>query len=380
MLTRTYLGRCIRWRQPTDTDHLRFPFERIGRTGSTTTLPPHPQPLAVEQLIAPAAGKWPGGPLPLLLASTGTTAFLILQDGQRVCEWYAPTFGSDTVTRTLSVTKSVTSLLVGQAIADGRLPGVDAPVGDLLPGVADPRVAAMTLAQLMRMSSGIRYREGVTPWSDDAHIYHGASLRQAARRVRAVDPVDTHFHYNDWHPLLIAMVLEHSSGISAAQLLSTGLWTPLDAGPATMTLDHGAEGALAHLESGLNATPHALARFGHLVLQRGTWNGRSLVPRAWLARLDDLSDAWHSASDFAYYASLPWGRPLSSGRFGYKDFWWHHRPRRGIHDLFAMGALGSHIYVSRDTGCVVVRTASRFPHGVWWAGILRSISEQVADR
>lgn len=343
------------------------------------TLPNHPRPAAAEQLTVPAAGAWQGGSLQSLLAGTGTTSFLVLRDGQLAHEWYAPNFGADTVTRTLSVTKSVASLLVGQAVGDGRL-SVDASLGDLLPGLVDPRVAAMTVEQLMRMSSGIRYREGVTPWSDDALVYHGSGLRQAARRVRVVDPVDKHFHYNDWHPLLIAMVLENASDASVAQLLSKDLWAPLDAGPATMTLDHSHTGKLAHLESGFNATPHGLARLGQLVLQRGVWNGQELVPAAWLGRLDDLSSGWNSARDFAYYESLPWGRPLSSGKFGYKDFWWHYMPRHGVHDLFAMGALGAHVYVSRDTGCVLVRTASRFPRGVWWAGILRNVAEQMANQ
>ncbi|MCC8405333.1 beta-lactamase family protein [Paraburkholderia sp. MMS20-SJTN17] len=340
----------------------------------------HSSPLAAEQLSVPSVGAWQGGSLPSLLEGTGSTSFLVLSDGQLVYEWYASNFGADTVTRTLSVTKSVASLLVGQAVGDGRLPGVDTPLGELLPGLADLRVAAMTIEQLMRMSSGIRYREGVTPWSDDALVYHGSGLRQTARRVHVADPVDKFFHYNDWHPLLIAMVLERASNASIAQLLSADLWAPLDAGPAAMTLDHSHTGKLAHLESGLNATPHGLARFGQLVLQRGIWNGKELVSPAWLGRLDDLSSGWNSAGDFAYYESLPWGRPLSSGKFGYKDFWWHYMPHEGVHDLFAMGALGAHVYVSRDTGCVLVRTASRFPRGVWWAGILRNVAEQVANR
>jgi hypothetical protein len=49
-------------------------------------------------------------------------------------------------------------------------------------------------------------------------------------------------------------------------------------------------------------------------------------------------------------------------------------PAAGIHDLFAMGALGAHVYVSRDTGYVIVRLADRFPPGLWWAGLLRRVA------
>lgn len=96
-----------------------------------------------------------------------------------------------------------------------------------------------------------------------------------------------------------------------------------------------------------------------------------------MARLGDLSDAWHTPAYFAYYIDrrLPCGRPLASGHYAYKDFWRHHRPEAGIHDLFAMGALGAHLYVSRDTGCVIVRLADRFPPGLWWASLLRRVAE-----
>ena len=104
------------------------------------------------------------------------------------------------------------------------------------------------------------------------------------------------------------------------------------------------------------------------------------MPAAWLARLDNLSDAWHAPAYFAYYIErqLPSARPLATGRYAYKDFWWHHRPEAGVHGLFAIGVLGAHVYVSRDTDCVMVRLAHRFPRGLWWAGLLRRIVEAAA--
>jgi CubicO group peptidase (beta-lactamase class C family) len=312
------------------------------------------------------------------LAATGTTAFLASVDGRVVCEWFAPGRDARTPGRNLSVTKSVASLLTGQVIASGRLGGPDTALGDLVPGLADPAVARLRIDQLLRMGSGIRYREGPLPWSDDARVYHGTRLRHAAMRVHVADPVDAFFHYNDWHPLLLALALERAGSDSVAGLLARALWQPLGAGRATLTLDHAGAGALPHLESGLNTAPEDLLRCGQLVLQGGQWQGRQLVPAAWIERLDDPAGCWRTPEDFRYYARLPWGRPLATGRYGYKDFWWHHFPRAGVHDVFAMGALGAHVYVSRDTRCVIVRQAERFPRGVWWAGLLRTLAEQLA--
>lgn len=377
MLADHFLGRCLVYRGPTDRDHLRFPSVAIA--GTATSLPRSQRIRDARALPAPA---WPGLQAPQLsnlLALTSTTAFVAALDGEVVCEWYAPGHGPHTIGRNQSVTKSVASLLVGQALATGKLPSLEVPLGDLIAGLFDPQVARLTLAQLLRMASGIRYVEGPWPWTDDARVYHGVRLRAASLRVRMHDPVDAFFHYNDWHPLLLAQALERAWGQPVARVLECTLWAPLRGGPASMTLDHTGPDALAHLESGFNCSPEDLLRIGQLVLQRGRWSGVPLVGADWLARLDDDEGCWRSPEDFRHYASMPWGRPLSSGRYGYKDFWWHHWPRPGVRDVFAMGALGAHVYVSPDTRCVLVRQASRFPRGVWWAGMLRQIAEQLAD-
>lgn len=380
VLTGSLLGRYLLWRAPSSRDRDRFPSAVVDGGGTPSRPGDAAAPAALAGLKLPAAGRWPGGGLQALLEGSSSTAFVVLHDGALAFEWYAPGWNGWTVGRTMSVTKSVTSLVVGQAIGDGRLPGIDATIGDLVPGIADAGVARLTLAQLLRMDSGIRFRESLLPWQDSARVYHGTRLREQTLRVPLADPVGRWFHYNDWHPLLVALALERAARAPVAELLSRSLWAPLGGGTASLSLDHEGADALAHLDSGFNAGAYGLARLGQLVLQRGRWNDRPLVPEGWMARLDDLSDAWCAPRHFAYYVDrrLPWGRPLSGGHYAYKDFWWHHRPAAGIHDLFAMGALGAHVYVSRDTRCVIVRLADRFPPGLWWAGLLRRVAEAAA--
>lgn len=378
MLTDTFLGRCLVWQAPTDRDHLRLPAEAIAAAATPQPLPRHARPIDPERVAAPRGRGVEAPHLAGFLEATGTRSFLLARDGEIVCEWFAAGQGPGTIARNLSVTKSVAALLVGQAIADGRIPGVTARIGELVPGLRDPAVRGLHVDQLLRMASGIRYREGVLPWTDDARVYHGTRLRESALRVRVVDRVDRFFHDNDWHPLLLALALERTGGRSVAQLIERDLWQPLAAGPASMTLDRAGEGALAHLESGLNCGAEDLLRIGQLVLQKGRWEGRQVVPATWLERLMDTHHGWRAVADFGYYRRRPWGRALVSGKYGYKDFWWHHFPRTGVHDVFAMGALGAHLYVSPDTRIVIVRQSSRFPRGLWWADLLRELAERFA--
>lgn len=374
MITQTEIGRYVLWHMPTWKDHLRFPTEPVA-SGTAEPLPRattvHPATLSVS---LPRGGEMQ---VDKLLHGTGTLGFLVIRDGKVVCEWFRDGITESTIVHTMSVSKSVTWCLVGQAVARGELESLEAPIGDYLDGIADPRTRRLSIAALLRMASGLRFREGVMPWSDDARTYHGTNLRARALRIPVRDPVDAWFHYNNWCTLLIAMLLERVSGRRVADLLGA-LWHDIGGGAATLCTDTDGPAALGHLESGLNCSTADLARIGQLVLQRGRLNGRTVLPSGWTERLDDLSDAWMKPEHFAYYRKLPWGRPLSSGRYAYKDFWWHYVPRPDIHDVFAMGVLGAHVYVSRDTDCVIVRQAGRFPPGMWWAPVLRSMAEQVA--
>jgi hypothetical protein len=96
-----------------------------------------------------------------------------------------------------------------------------------------------------------------------------------------------------------------------------------------------------------------------------------------MTRLFSPESSWQTADAFRYYANRPWGRPLLTGHYQYKDFWWHYRPNANIHDLFAMGAMGAHVYVSPDTDCVIVRQAKSFPKGLWWPPVFRELAELI---
>ena len=70
---------------------------------------------------------------------------------------------------------------------------------------------------------------------------------------------------------------------------------------------------------------------------------------------------------------------LAAGHTDYAALWRGHSPEPGVRDVFAMGVLGQHIYVSSDTQVVIVRLSDRFPPGTWWAPVLRPVAEAVAS-
>ena len=187
------------------------------------------------------------------------------------------------------------------------------------------------------MSSGIRYWETDLPWpwADDTFTYYGVDLRKVALdRTRVERPPGKGWHYNNYHPLLLGMVLERATGMSVSDYMATRLWQPLGAeGDATWNLDSERSG-FEKLESGLNATPADFARFGQLFLHHGHWNSRRIVSKDWVAA-GTAADTSTDPADF------------------YQYFWWVDVERSGR--FYALGNLGQYIYVAPDADAVVVR-------------------------
>jgi CubicO group peptidase (beta-lactamase class C family) len=265
-----------------------------------------------------------------------------------------------------SAAKSFVSTLVGIAIDERLIGSVDDRLTEYLPELAarDPRFRKIRLRDLLTMSSGIRYREGGFPsLGDDTYTYYGVDLRDVAlKRVRIDGPPGIAWEYNNYHPLLLGLVLERTTGTSVCDFMARRLWQPLGAeADATWNLDSERSG-FEKLESGLNARAVDYARFGLLFLHNGKWNGRRIVSPDWV-RAATGADA---TTDSAYY-------------HGYRYFWWLDVERRGR--FYAFGKYGQYIYVAPDADAVVVRFGSDWGvSNITWLSTFRDVADQLARR
>jgi CubicO group peptidase (beta-lactamase class C family) len=260
------------------------------------------------------------------------------------------------------------STLVGIAIDEGLIGSVDDPVTDYLPELAtrDPRFRQITLRHLLTMSSGIRYEEGggfPWPFGDDTYTYYGADLRHIAlNRTRITGPSGVAWQYNNYHPLLLGLVLERTTGTSVSDFMAKRLWQPLGAeADATWNLDSNGSG-FEKMESGLNARAVDYARFGLLFLHDGEWNGRRIVSRDWVRAATRAGTATDQAS---YY--------------GYRYFWWLDLDRPGR--FYAFGKYGQFIYVAPDADAVVVRLGRSSGVGkITWLATFHDLVDQLGSR
>ncbi|KAE8765542.1 serine hydrolase domain-containing protein [Georgenia thermotolerans] len=356
MIDRSTAARAIAWMDADTGDWRRFPARPV---------PAGPAPLALRDAPLPEgaldAVRLPRGATSLsgLLEDTGTTAFLVLHGDDVVVEQYLNGSSREATQTSFSVAKSFASTLVGIAIARGEIASLDEPVTTYVPELLarDERFADITLRDLVTMSSGLRYVEHSTPWSDDAVTYYSPDLRAAAIGAEVVEAPGERWHYNNYNPLLIGLVLERATGRPVADYLAEELWQPMGAeADGSWSLDSEASG-FEKMESGINGRARDFAALGYLFAHDGAVGGRQVVPADWVREATAKDVTTDPAAHYQY-------------------FWWVDTERPGR--FYAMGNHGQFIYVDPATDVVVVRMGDRYglSHEEWPA-LLRDVADVV---
>jgi CubicO group peptidase (beta-lactamase class C family) len=307
-----------------------------------------------------------------LLKRTDTQAFLILKDDQLIYETYLESTRQD-INTSFSVAKSFDSALMGAAIADGYIASVDDPVIKYIPEIAGRGLDALTIRNLLRMDTGIRYRSEddiFIPFSDDALTYYPPDLRKVAFNIQpSKSSIGLAFHYNNFHPLLEGIILERATGMHVADYLQERIWKPMGAEfPASWSLDSASSG-FEKMESGINARGVDYARFGLLYLHNGFWNGQQILPADWVRE----STSPDPTDQRPFEVSPSWKE--LGGYYGYH--WWGMNNPDGTFDFAARGNLGQMIYVAPRKNMVIVRLGSEGDSNVIWSYVAQAIVNQM---
>jgi CubicO group peptidase (beta-lactamase class C family) len=295
------------------------------------------------------------------LTRSSTTSFIVIKDDAIRYEGYFNGSKNDSIFTSFSVAKSFDSALVGIAIDDGKIASVHDPITKYLPEIAkrDPRFASITIRDLLQMSAGIRYSED-SPYHDDDVTYRGANLRKAALENTAiVDPPAKYFLYNDYHPLLIGLILERATGEPVSQYLQEKLWGPLGMQYSGSWSTDWEQPPFEKMLVGINARAIDFAKFGRLMLNDGRWDGRQILSERWVqeSTQEEEKPAEYYRQDADFFAN---------GHY-YKYFWWGDKRPGDKSDFHAAGNRGQIIYISPQKGVVIVRTGfdSGIPTGRW---------------
>jgi CubicO group peptidase (beta-lactamase class C family) len=259
-----------------------------------------------------------------------------------------------------SVTKSVTSALVGIALGDHELAGLDQPVvrplARHLPPRPDPRLRGVTLEHVLTMTAGLP--PDPAPETPPDWVRAGDWVRFLLRRHPATEPGTT-FAYSSASSHLLSAIVADGTGQTTLRYAQTRLFAPLGiASDPAFEPEFAARNAAAYERAGfawptdpqgyhlgyafLKLTPRDMAKFGYLYLKGGAWEGRQVVPAAYVRA--------------STRRQVSTGDPF--GRYeGYGYQWWT-MTERGHPAFAAIGLGGQLIEVVPDLDLIVVMTSA----------------------
>ena len=292
-------------------------------------------------------------------------SLLVVRHGYLVSESYFAGQDENTLHPVYSVTKSVTSSLVGIALEQRRLASLGQRALGFFPGHLptrhpSPEKDAITLEDLLTMRAGLEWDEGTYPYTDgrNSAVQLGTStdwigfvLDLPTSGVRGRD-----FRYNSGASLLLGGVLRSATGVATHDWARTVLFEPLEIRSHRWEVG---PGGVTNTGWGLHLRPRDMARFGLLFLRNGDWDGRAVLSAEWVrsstAPVVRLSDDWH-------YGYQWWRMPLSA-----------QRPSGNDDIRVAQGWGGQLIFVAPTLDMVVVSTAGDYSRTR--PGALRFIQE-----
>lgn len=215
-----------------------------------------------------------------------------------------------------SISKSVTSALVGIAIRRGEIPGVDVPImpyfEDYDPAIPDARRDAITLSDLLTMTAGIDWDESSTDYTDP--LNSAAALESSEDWVRYVLDLPMRaapgeeYEYNSGITVLISHILWQATGKHADEYAMEHLFGPL--GIDSYYWKKTPTG-LVDTEGGLYLTPGDLAKIGYLYANDGKWDGERILPDGWVAA--SVSPDTEVPGFYARYGYQWWLVPYDGG-------------------------------------------------------------------
>lgn len=275
----------------------------------------HALPVAVQQ-ISPQ-WTWNGQAMDVdrYMEAARASGVIVLKDSQVILERYNLGRTEKDIWLCNSVSKSVTSILVGAAIQDGDIKSMGDLVTDYIHELRGSAYEGVTIRQLMTMTSGVKYsvEDDMDPRSDVYSLWYpvlesGVSpVVSYMRRMPRADQPGTKYNYSTADTHLAGILVSNAVGKLLSEYLSEKLWQPYGMEEdAVWTVD---AAGYEHAGGGLAMSLRDLARFGQFMLEGGKAGGVQVLPPDWLAEATSAQVIFPSGSD-------------RYDRIGYGYFWY----------------------------------------------------------
>jgi CubicO group peptidase (beta-lactamase class C family) len=362
-------------------------FSRYSVKPSSTAweMPDHDSPPAI-------AWKWGllSKDVDDFMEATQTTGLLIIHQGKVVVERYQYDRKPSMPMRSFSMAKTFTAMLVGIAHGKGLIRSLEDKASDYWPEIAESAYGQTNIRNLLRMSSGVPFKELYTWTPDDDNwvwgqvLYNPSNTNNPARITDFLNTKKTReieqgnrFHYASIETEILGRVLRRATGKSITELTEEWLWQPMGAQDRAYWHAATTDGVEA-VSGGFNASLRDYGRFGMLLANDGMRDGMEIIPNAFVL---DATDASRQPAGF---------KPrVSTSYFGYGyQVWLQPNKTR----TFALqGIHGQSMLIQPANQIVIVQTSvNSKPSGkqdarpyqlrhAFWTGVLKSLRGEVGE-
>jgi CubicO group peptidase (beta-lactamase class C family) len=273
---------------------------------------------------------------------------LIVKNGKLVLEDYYHGYARNKTHRMMSVSKSITSILIGIAKDQKKIANIDKKIYEFFPSYKDiswdDQKNEIRLKHVLTMTAGLDW---------NAWDYSDTDLRNSTNAMtrsddwikfvlerKVIDTPGKNFVYSNGLTLLLGEILRNTTGLYADKFAEEYLFGPL--GISDFSWQKLPDGTI-NTAWGLNLRPRDMAKIGYMILKGGQWNGKQIVSPAWVKE----STKAHVEEDLL----------LGSG-YGYQ--WWLGRTfinNQNIEIFYAAGKGGQYIFVCPSLDLVTVFTS-----------------------
>ncbi len=267
------------------------------------------------------------------LEETKSVAFLVVKNDKLVHEEYWDGYSDSSHSNSFSMAKSIITLLAQAAIQKGYIQSWDDYASAYLPELEGAYRNELQLKHLSTMTAGLQWNEHYQdPFDITAKAYYGPDVEQLLlNEVPVVSPPGETWEYQSGATQLLGLVVQRATKQTLSQFASEVLWTPIQARwDAKWHLDHKDGVEIAYCC--FNSNARDFARFGKLLINHGSWNGKPIIDSAFVAMAT---------------------QPGAVNHYGYS--FWIDTDDHLTHVYQMRGFLGQYIIVIPEKDLVIVR-------------------------
>lgn len=347
---RPELARVLRYQSPDANTYKIFPQTVIQPSDTAFTFIKAAKNRDDLDTIKVLNWKHESVPFSTYLEQGKNNLFMVIRNDTVIYQKFAPGYSDTTLTTLFSVAKTMVSMMVGEALAEGKIKSLDDRLVQYVPELkVNPAFDHITLKNLLDMKSGLEFKDvygGIIAafLSDEAKYYYTDDIKKELIKTKAVNPPGTVWKYKSIDAFLLTWALENATGKKAAAYFQNKIWKKIGtAYPASFGLDH--VNGLANTASRFQCTATDLAKLGRLYLNKGKYKDDQVIPVDWVNQSVSLGNEAPANSK---------GWQKSAQHY----LWWI--PQQGVKgDYAAEGMRGQRLYVDPATHTIIIQFSGR---------------------